>query len=89
MALTLLATRRWRTWPLIGLIVLMWAGLLFSYSQSSMIALLVVTLALALATGDARIRRGVALLAAAALLAACAYVAVQVADGEVLEQDHQ
>ena len=31
----------------------MWAGLLFSYSQSSMVALLLVTLALALATGDA------------------------------------
>ena len=61
-ALTLLATRRGRTWPLIGVVVLMWAGLLFSYSQSSMIALLVVTLALAVATGDARIRRGVALL---------------------------
>ena len=61
-ALTLLATRRWRTWPLIALIVLMWAGLLFSYSQSSMIALLVVTLALALATGDAAdpARRGTA-----------------------------
>jgi O-antigen ligase len=85
-ALTLLATRRWRTWPLIGLVVLMWAGLLFSYSQSSMTALLVVTLGLAVATGDARIRRGVALLAAAALLATCAYVAVQVADGKSLNR---
>jgi O-antigen ligase len=85
-ALTMLATRRWRTWPLIGLVVLMWAGLLFSYSQSSMTALLVVTLALAVATGDARIRRGVALLAAAALLATCAYVAVQVADGKSLNR---
>jgi O-antigen ligase len=85
-ALTLLATRRWRTWPLIGLIVLMWAGLLFSYSQSSMIALLVVTLGLAVVTGDARIRRGVALLAGTALLATCAYVAVQVADGKSLNR---
>jgi O-antigen ligase len=81
-ALTLLATRRWRTWPLIGLLALMWAGLLFSYSQSSMIALLVMTLALAVATGDRRLRRAVALLAAAAVLAAGAYVAVQVADGK-------
>ena len=55
-ALTLLATRRWRTWPLIALLALMWAGLLFSYSQSSMIALLVMTLALAVATGDRRVR---------------------------------
>ena len=53
-ALALLATNRWRTWPLIGLIVLMWAGLLFSYSQSSMAALLLVTLALGLLTGDRR-----------------------------------
>ena len=59
-ALTLLATRRWRTWPLLAAVALMWAGLLFSYSQSSMIALLVITLALAVATGDARVRRAVA-----------------------------
>ena len=85
-ALTLLATRRWRTWPLIALLALMWAGLLFSYSQSSMIALLVMTLALAVATGDRRMRRAVALLAAAAVLAACAYVAVQVADGKSLNR---
>ena len=86
LALTLLATRRWRTWPLIALLALMWAGLLFSYSQSSMTALLVITLALAVATGDGRVRRAVALLAAAAVLAACAYVAVQVADGRSLNR---
>ena len=85
-ALTLLATRRWRTWPLIALLALMWAGLLFSYSQSSMIALLVMTLALAVATGDRRVRRAVALLAASAVVAACAYVAVQVADGKSLNR---
>jgi hypothetical protein len=51
LALALLAANRWRTWPLIGLIVVMWAGLLFSYSQSSMAALLLVTLALGLLTG--------------------------------------
>ena len=38
----------------------MWAGLFFSYSQSSMTALLIVTLALAFATGDRRVRRAVA-----------------------------
>jgi O-antigen ligase len=85
-ALTLLATRRWRTWPLVALLALMWAGLLFSYSQSSMIALLVITLALAVATGDGRVRRAVALLAAAAVLAACGYVAVQLADGKSLNR---
>ena len=86
LALALLATRRWRTWPLIALLLLMWAGLLFSYSQSSMIALLAITLALAIATGDARVRRAVGLLAAGAVLAACAYVAVQVADGRSLNR---
>jgi O-Antigen ligase len=85
-ALTLLATRRWRTWPLIALLALMWAGLLFSYSQSSMIALLVVTLALAVATGDRRLRRAVALLAALAVVAACGYVVWQVADGRSLDR---
>ena len=85
-ALTLLATRRWRTWPLIGLIALMWAGLLFSYSQSSMAALLVVTLALAFATGSRRVRQAVGLLALLAALAAGAYAAVQLIDGESLNQ---
>jgi O-antigen ligase len=86
MALALLATRRWRAWPLIALLALMWAGLLFSYSQSSMAALLVITLVLAVATGDGRVRRAVALLALAAVVAACAYVGVQVADGKSLNR---
>jgi O-antigen ligase len=85
-ALTLLATRRWRTWPLIGLLAVMWAGLLFSYSQSSMAALLVITGVLAVATGDRRVRRGVGLLVLAAVLAACGYLAVQVAGGESLNR---
>jgi O-antigen ligase len=85
-ALTLLATRRWRAWPLIGLLAVMWAGLLFSYSQSSMAALLVITLALAVATGDGRVRRAVALLTLAAVVVACGYVAVQVAGGESLNR---
>src|SRR3954452_19692956 len=51
-----------------------------------MIALLVVTLGLAVATGDARIRRAVVVLAAVAFLGACAYVAVQVADGKSLNR---
>jgi O-antigen ligase len=85
-ALTLLATRRWRVWPLIGLLAVMWAGLLFSYSQSSMVALLVVTVLLALATGDRRVRRAVALLTLAAALVGCGYLAVQVADGESLNR---
>jgi O-Antigen ligase len=83
-ALSLLAANRWRTWPLIGLVALMWAGLLFSYSQSSMAALLVVTLVLGLITGDRRVRLAVGGLAAAALLAAAAFVAYELIDGESL-----
>jgi O-antigen ligase len=85
-ALALLATRRWRVSPLIGLLAVMWAGLLFSYSQSSMVALLVVTVLLAVATGDRRVRRAVALLALAAALVGCGFLAVQVADGESLNR---
>jgi O-antigen ligase len=85
-ALSLLATRRWRAWPLIGLLAVMWAGLWFAYSQSSMAALLVITLALAVATGDRRVRRAVALLTLAAALVGCGYLAVQVADGESLNR---
>jgi hypothetical protein len=85
-ALALLVTQRWRSWPLVGLVVLMWAGLLFSYSQSSMAALLVVTLALAFATGDGRVRRAVGLLALLAGLGAGAYVGVRVVDGDDLNK---
>ena len=85
-ALSLLAANRWRTWPLVGLVVLMWAGLLFSYSQSSMAALLLVTLALAFATGDRRVRMAVGVLALAAALGVAAFVAVQLVDGESLRQ---
>jgi O-antigen ligase len=51
-----------------------------------MAALLVITLALAVATGDRRVRRAVGLLTAAAVLAAAGYVAVQVADGKSLNR---
>jgi len=83
-ALSLLAANRWRTWPLIGLVVLMWAGLLFSYSQSSMAALLLVTLALAFATGDRRVRMAVGGLAVAAALAATGFVVAELIRGESL-----
>jgi O-Antigen ligase len=85
-ALALLVTQRWRTWPLVGLVVVMWAGLLFSYSQSSMAALLVVTLALALVTGDARVRRTVELLALVAVIGAGLYVGVRLVDGADLNR---
>ena len=84
--LALLAARRWRAWPLIAALALMWAGLLFSYSQSSMAALLVVTLALAFLTGTRRVREAVGLLALVAALAAVGYVTVKVIDGDSLNQ---
>jgi putative inorganic carbon (hco3(-)) transporter len=85
-ALALLIAHRWRSWPLVGLVVVMWAGLLFSYSQSSMAALLIVTLALAFVAGDRQVRRMVGLLALVAALGACAYVAVRLIDGADLNR---
>ncbi len=41
----------------VGLLVVLWLGLFFSYSQSSMVALVSVTLAIAFATGGPRVRR--------------------------------
>src|SRR5919108_1554213 len=79
--LALLATRRLDPRLGIGLLALMWAGLLFSYSQSSMAALLVVALAVALATGDRTVRRGVAVVAAAGLLGLAGYGAATLFTG--------
>ena len=61
-------------------------GLLFSYSQSSMAALLLVTLALGLLTGDRRVRMAVGALAVAGVPAAAAFVTVELIDGESLNQ---
>jgi hypothetical protein len=80
--LALLAARRWKPWPLIALLAVMWAGLFFSYSQSSMVALLVVTLAIALVTGNRRVRLAVGLLALAAVLASGAYVAARMIEDD-------
>jgi O-antigen ligase len=85
-ALSLLAAKRWKPWPLIGLLAVMWAGLFFSYSQSSFAALLVVTLALAVITGDGRVRLTVGVLALLAVLAGAAYTTVQLIDGESLNK---
>ncbi|HEX2415193.1 MAG TPA: O-antigen ligase family protein [Thermoleophilaceae bacterium] len=85
-ALSLLAARRWKPWPLVAILALLWTGLFFSYSQSSMAALLVVILAIALVTGDRRIRLVVGLLALAAVLAGAAYGALQLADGKSINR---
>jgi O-antigen ligase len=82
LVLALLAGGRGRPWPLIAALAVMWAGLLFSYSQSSMAALLLVTLGLALATGDRRVRRWVAGVAVAGAVVALAFAGVKVIEGE-------
>jgi O-Antigen ligase len=84
--LALLATRRLEFRLGAPLLALMWAGLLFSYSQSSMAALLVVALAVALATGDAPVRRVVAGVAAVAVLAVASYATFQLVSGESLNR---
>jgi hypothetical protein len=57
--LALMALRRIDLRLATGLVVLLWAGLFVSYSQSSMIALVVVTLMIAALTGTRRIRLAV------------------------------
>jgi hypothetical protein len=57
--LSLMALRRIELRLATALVVLLWAGLVVSYSQSSMIALVVVTLVIAAATGTRRVRMAV------------------------------
>jgi O-antigen ligase len=84
--LTLLATGRTRERTLLAALVLMWAGLFFSYSQSSMTALLIVTLAIAFATGNQTVRRAVGLLAVGAAVVALGFAAVKLIGGEDLNR---
>jgi O-Antigen ligase len=84
--LALLATRRMVPWQALALAGLMWLGLLFSYSQSSMVALLVVVLAIAWAAGDRRVRNAVAVAAAVAVVAAGGYVIAEVVSGGSLNR---
>jgi hypothetical protein len=66
--------------PAAALIVLLWAGLYVSYSQSSMAALFAVALVVTAVLGDATARKVVAVTAALAMLAALAVVATGVRD---------
>jgi hypothetical protein len=68
-------------WALaLGLIAVLWAGLYFSYSQSSLTALFVVVLAISAAAGDRRVRTAVAVTAGVLVLVGAAIVAREVAD---------
>jgi O-Antigen ligase len=84
--LAALAASRMRAWPGIAVLALLFGGLLFSYSQSSMAALLAVVLAVAWITGDMRVRRVVAIAAALSVLAAGAYVGARVESGGELRK---
>src|SRR3954447_23718550 len=84
--LAVLATSRLSPRTGIPLLALMWGGLLFSYSQSSMAALVVVTFALAVVTGDKRVRSLVAVAALIAVVGGLGFVAVKVVTGESLNR---
>ena len=84
--LVLLALRRVRLWLGVGLLVVLWAGLFFSYSQSSMVALVAITLAVAAATGDKKVRRLVLGGLVVAVLLVAGYLASIEIRGESLRQ---
>lgn len=72
---------RLATGPALALLALLGAGLWFTYSQSSAVALAVVALAVALVAADGRARRILATTAAAAAVAAAVGVAALLATG--------
>lgn len=84
--LVLLALKRVHLWLGIGLLVLLWAGLFFSYSQSSMVALVAITLAVGAATGDRTVRRLVLGGLAVAVVLVVGYLASIEIRGESLRQ---
>ncbi|HEU6443672.1 MAG TPA: O-antigen ligase family protein [Gaiellaceae bacterium] len=69
----------------VPLMALMFAGLYFSYSQSSMAALFVVTAAVTIVAGDPLARRTVLAATAAAILVATGFVAVEARDQSIRE----
>jgi O-Antigen ligase len=62
-------------WLGAGLIAFLWAGLFFSYSQSSFVALFAVAVAITFTLGGPRLRRVLLVGAAACVLAGAAFVA--------------
>ncbi len=66
---------RIRFWVGAALIAFMWAGLLFSYSQSSFVALFAVGVAISFVLGGPRLRRVLLVGAAACVLGGAAFVA--------------
>jgi hypothetical protein len=71
----------------IGLVAVMWAGLFFSYSQSSFVALVVVTLAIAAFTGTRRVRLAVAAGFAVVALIGAGFLTVVAVRGDSLRRE--
>jgi heme/copper-type cytochrome/quinol oxidase subunit 3 len=71
--------------PAAGLMALMFAGLYFSYSQSSWAALFVVAAAVTIVAGDENARRAVVIATAVAAVVAAGFVAVQARDTSIRE----
>jgi hypothetical protein len=84
--LAVLAAGRVKPWLGIGLLAFLWLGLLFSYSQSSMVALVVITLAVAAAAGDARVRRAVLAIGVLGLLLGAGFLTAKLVEGSRLNQ---
>jgi O-antigen ligase len=84
LAIVVLVAALWfgrvQLWLAVAAIAALWTGLYFSYSQSSMVALVVALLALSLVAADRRSRRVLLAGAAAFVLAAAAFVAASVRD---------
>ena len=72
---------RMRLWLAVAASVLLAAGVYVSYSQSAMVALIVVALAVAYAAGDRGVRRVVALACVAAVVAGAGVLVAAVATG--------
>lgn len=84
--LTAVACARLSALRALPLVALLWVGLLFSFSQTSMVSLLVGTLVIAVLLGGRRLRLAAAAIALAAVLVASSYAAFQVANGESVDR---
>ena len=78
--LVVLWLRRIHPFVAAGLLAVLWAGLYFSYSQSSFVALAVVTVAVTLAAGDRPARRIVLVATVAAAVVGSAFLVSELQD---------
>ena len=85
--LVALALRRVHTLLGIALVVVLWAGLYFSYSQSSMVALVAITVGIAAVTGGRRVRRLVIAGILLSVVACAGFVASIELRGESLRRE--